>query len=101
MAITVEGAGWEVIDLSVDVKAEKFIETIEKYPNCVIGLSALLITTMVNMEATVAKIRANFPDKKILIGGAPLSQDFCDKIGATFYSSDPQGAIEFLRNSAA
>ena len=53
VAMTVEGAGWEVIDLGVDVKSDKFIETIEKYPDCVIGISALLTTTMANMEILV------------------------------------------------
>lgn len=57
VAMTVEGAGWEVIDLGVDVKSEKFIEMIEKYPDCVIGLSALLTTTMANMETLVKEIK--------------------------------------------
>lgn len=100
VAMTVEGAGWEVIDLGVDVRPEKFIETIEKHPGCVVGLSALLTTTMVNMESIVASIKNRYPGQIILVGGAPLSSDFCRKIGATFYSPDPQGAVEFLRNIA-
>ena len=101
VSMTIEGAGWEVIDLGVDVKTEKFLETIEKYPGCVLGLSALLTTTMANMEKTVGEIKAKYPDKVILVGGAPLSTDFCKKIGATFYSESPQGAVEFLNNTAA
>jgi 5-methyltetrahydrofolate--homocysteine methyltransferase len=101
VAMTIEGAGWEVIDLGVDVKPEKFIETIEKYPNCVVGLSALLTTTMANMEVIVKEIKNKYPDKVILVGGAPLSQDYCNKIGASFYSRDPQGAVEYLKKVAA
>ncbi len=101
VAMTIEGSGWEVIDLGVDVKPEKFVETIEKYPDCVVGLSALLTTTMANMEAIVKEIKNKYPNKKILVGGAPLTQDFCNKIGASFYSPDPQGAVEFLKKIAA
>jgi len=97
----IEGSGWEVIDLGVDVKPEKFLEAINQHPDCVVGLSALLTTTMVNMEVIVKQIRDQYPDHKILVGGAPLSHDFCKKIGATFYSADPQGAVEFLERSVA
>jgi methanogenic corrinoid protein MtbC1 len=96
VAMMVEGAGWEVIDLGVDVTSEKLLETIDRHPDCVVGLSALLTTTMVNMEKMVRDIRAKYPDKEILVGGAPLSTDFCKKIGATHYSSDPQGAVQYL-----
>jgi methanogenic corrinoid protein MtbC1 len=101
VSMTIEGAGWEVIDLGVDVKTEKFLETLEKHPDCVLGLSALLTTTMANMEKTVHEIRSKYPEKVILVGGAPLSMDFCKKIGATFYSENPQGAVEFLNKLAA
>lgn len=101
VAMTIEGAGWEVVDLGVDVKPEKFLETIDKNPNCVVGMSALLTTTMVNMESIVKEIRSKYPEKIILVGGAPLSTDFCKKIGANFYSPNPQGAVEFLKELAA
>lgn len=100
VAMTVEGAGWEVVDLGVDVRPEKFLEAIEKHPGCAVGLSALLTTTMVNMDTIVASIKSSYPDQVILVGGAPLSSDFCSKIGASFYSSDTQGAVEYLRNIA-
>jgi methylmalonyl-CoA mutase cobalamin-binding domain/chain len=101
VAMTIEGAGWEVVDLGVDVKPEKFLETVDKYPNCVVGMSALLTTTMVNMESIVKEIKSKYPEKIILVGGAPLSTDFCKKIGANFYSPNPQGAVEFLNGLAA
>jgi len=96
VAMTVEGAGWEVIDLGVDVKPAKFIETIDKYPDCIVGLSALLTTTMGNMETIVKEIKVKYPTKPIIIGGAPLTQEFSDKIGASGYSSSPQGAVNLL-----
>ena len=96
VAMMIEGAGWEVIDLGVDVKTEKFIEEVNKYPNCVLGLSALLTTTMTNMEAIVKVVKEKSPATKIIVGGAPLSEAFCEKIGADYYSRDPQGAVEFL-----
>lgn len=101
VCMTIEGAGWEIVDLGVDVKVEKFVETVDKYPDCVVGLSALLTTTMMNMESIVKAIKSKYPDKVILVGGAPLSSEFCARIGATFYSPDPQGAVEFLKKNFA
>lgn len=96
VSMMVEGGGWEVIDLGVDVKSEKFIETIEKNPGCYIGLSALLTTTMESMENTVKAVKEKSATTKILIGGAPVTEDFCIKIGADHYSPDPQGAVNYL-----
>jgi methanogenic corrinoid protein MtbC1 len=101
VAMMVEGAGWEVVDLGVDVKAERFLAEIERHPGCVVGLSALLTTTMANMEKIVAEIRQRHPAQQVFVGGAPVNGDFCRKIGASFYSPDPQGAIEQLRTVAA
>ncbi len=101
VAMMIEGGGWEVIDLGVDVKAEKFIETIKARPGCFVGLSALLTTTMVNMEQIVKNIKEQIPSTKIVIGGAPVNDDFRIKIGADFYSSNPQGAIEYLNKLTA
>jgi len=96
VSMMIEGGGWEVIDLGVDVSTEKFIESIEQYPGCILGLSALLTTTMVNMEDTVREIKAKHPDTRVMIGGAPLTEDFKNTIGADYYSPDPQGAVEYL-----
>ncbi len=101
VSMMVEGNGYEVIDLGVDVSAGKFLAEAEKYPHGVIGLSALLTTTMVNMEKIVKTIKDKYPDRIICIGGAPVSDDFCKKINADFYSPDPQGAVEFLNELAA
>lgn len=96
-SMMIEGAGWEVIDLGVDVKTDKFMEQLVLDPNCVIGLSALLTTTMVNMGDTVKTIKAEFPNTKVLIGGAPVTEDFKNQIGADFYAPTPQEAVAFLR----
>lgn len=96
VAMMIEGNGWEVIDLGTDVKTEKFLEAVKNCAGCHIGLSALLTTTMVNMEKTVRELKTEIPDIRILIGGAPVNDEFRAKIGADFYSPDPQGAVEYL-----
>lgn len=101
VSMMVEGNGWEVIDLGTDVKVKKFLDAIAEHPDCRIGLSALLTTTMVNMEKTVKEIKAKYPDTKVLVGGAPVNEEFQVKIGADFYSPDPQGAVTYLNESAA
>jgi methanogenic corrinoid protein MtbC1 len=98
VAMMVEGGGWEVIDLGVDVSPEKFLKAIEQNPDAVIGLSALLTTTMENMKKTVVTIREKQLNSKILVGGAPVTMDYCEKIGADFYSPDPQGAVNYLNH---
>ena len=96
VAMMVEGNGWEVIDLGIDVKAEKFIAAVREHPGSVVGLSALLTTTMVNMEDIVKHLRDEAPGTRVIIGGAPVTEGFREKIGADFYSPDPQGAVEYL-----
>jgi methanogenic corrinoid protein MtbC1 len=96
VAMMIEGGGWEVINLGVDIKDEELIEQINQHPGCVVGLSALLTTTMVNMEKTTRAVKQNNPKTRVMIGGAPVDRSFCAAIGADFYSPDPQGAVEYL-----
>ncbi len=98
-AMFFEGGGWEVIDLGVDVSADKFIQAVKKHRPLAVGLSALLTTTMVSMESITREIKAKIPEVKVIIGGAPVTQDFAEKIGADAYSPDPQGALDYM-NSA-
>jgi len=100
VSMMVEGSGYEVVDLGTDVSSQKFIDAIKERPGCYVGLSALLTTTMVNMEKIVNDIKDELPDVKILIGGAPVSEEFKDKINADFYSPDPQGAVDYLNSVA-
>lgn len=101
VGMVMEGGGWEVIDLGVDASAEQFLEAVEGHPGAAVGLSALLTTTMANMEQIVKTIKEKIPSTKVLVGGAPLTQEFCDKIGADAYAPDPQGALEYLEAAAS
>ena len=101
VAMIIEGGGYEVVDLGTDVSAQKFLDAVDKNPNCAVGLSALLTTTMANMGNTVKTIKEKHPTVKVLVGGAPLTQEFATKIGADCYSPDPQGALDFLNAKAA
>jgi 5-methyltetrahydrofolate--homocysteine methyltransferase len=96
-----EGGGWEVIDLGVDVPAEKFLKALQERPTAAVGMSALLTTTMINMESIVREIKKTYPHVKVMVGGAPLTQDFAVKIGADAYSPDPQGALDYLNATLA
>lgn len=90
------GGGWNVIDLGSDVKAEKFVETLKQYPDALVGMSALLTTTMMQMEVTTKAIKEVSPNTKVFVGGAPLSQEYSDKIGADGYFPDPNKFIKYL-----
>jgi methanogenic corrinoid protein MtbC1 len=97
VSMMIEGGGWEVIDLGVDVSPEKFLRTLDDNPGAIVGLSALLTTTMENMKTTVALIKDKYTDSRVLVGGAPVTMDYCRRIGADFYSPDPQGAVNYLK----
>ena len=97
VAMMIEGGGWEVIDLGVDVTPEKFLKAMDEHPDAIVGLSALLTTTMENMQKTVTALKEKHSTSKILVGGAPVTMEFCKKIGADFYSPDPQGAVNYLK----
>jgi len=95
VALMIESAGFEIIDLGVDVPAEKFVEAIKANPDCrVVGASALLTTTMDSLKNTVAAIiNAGCKSQvKIMVGGAPITQEFSDEIGADAYTPDAGSA---------
>ena len=95
-----EGAGFRVIDAGIDVAPEKFIELAIENNADVIGVSALLTTTMTNMKLVVEAVKASdLGDKtKIIIGGAPVTQAFCDEIGADGYSPDAASAADLAKS---
>jgi methanogenic corrinoid protein MtbC1 len=97
VAMMIEGGGWEVIDLGVDVGSDKFLKALDEHPGAVVGLSALLTTTMENMKKIVSTIKEKHSESVILVGGAPVTMEYCQKIGADFYSPDPQGAVNYLK----
>ncbi|MBP7503868.1 MAG: corrinoid protein [Prolixibacteraceae bacterium] len=96
VSMMVEGNGWKVVDLGVDVKPERFIEVLREHPGAYVGLSALLTTTMPSMERISKAIKEALPEVKVAVGGAPVTREFCEKIGADAYSRDPQGLVEYL-----
>ena len=91
-----EGAGFEVIDLGVDVTTDKFVEAVKEHKPNIIGMSALLTTTMVNMAEVIKALEAaGLRDKvKIMIGGAPITQNYAAQIGADGYSTDAASAVD-------
>ena len=91
-----EGAGFKVIDLGVSISPQAFIAAIRDHKPDILGMSALLTTTMPKMHETIHAIReAGMKGHiKIMIGGAPVTQDFADKIGADAYGSDAAAAVE-------
>lgn len=98
VATMLEGAGFEVIDLGVDVSPEKFIEACRQRPVHVVAMSALLTTTMPMMEESVKQLKAAIsPAPHILVGGAPVTQEYADKIGASGYGRDAATGAELAK----
>ncbi|GAG54955.1 unnamed protein product, partial [marine sediment metagenome] len=91
-----EGAGFEVIDLGIDVSSDKFVEAVKEHKPNIIAMSALLTTTMVNMPEVIKALEAaGLRDKvKIMIGGAPITQNYADQIGADGCSPDAASAVD-------
>ena len=94
VAMMLEGAGYRVIDLGIDAMPEKFVDGLAEYRPQIIGLSALLTTTMIKMKETVAELRTADASVKIMVGGAPVTQAFADDIGADGYAADAGSAVD-------
>jgi 5-methyltetrahydrofolate--homocysteine methyltransferase len=101
VAMMLEGAGFEVLDLGVDVKPEAFVKAVQDGVQ-VIGMSALLTTTMGAMSTTIDALKAaGLRDKvKIMVGGAPVTQDFANQIGADAFATDASSAVRVARQLA-
>jgi 5-methyltetrahydrofolate--homocysteine methyltransferase len=102
VAMMLEGSGYEIVDLGVDVPAEKFIEAINNGAN-VVAMSALLTTTMTNMKVTIQAItEAGLRDKvRIIVGGAPITKSYADEIGADGYAQDASSAVRLVKEVLA
>jgi 5-methyltetrahydrofolate--homocysteine methyltransferase len=98
VAMMLKGAGFEVIDLGVDVLPEKFVEQAKAANVHLIGMSALLTTTMPGIEKTVQALKDSGLSAKIMIGGAPVTQDYADKIGADGYAADAASAVDIAKD---
>ncbi len=94
VGMMLEGAGFKVIDLGVDVPAQRFVKAVEESGADMVALSALLTTTMLNMQGVVEALKAKgLTDRvKVIVGGAPLTQEFADKIGADAFAPDAAAA---------
>ena len=104
VAMMIESAGFEVIDLGVDVSSDKFIEAVRSNPDTkIVACSALLTTTMPALRDTVAALNAaDFRSKiKVMVGGAPITQEFADEIGADAYTPDAASAAAKAKELAA
>ena len=89
-----KGANIEVVDLGVNVTPERFVEAVREHNAGVVGVSALLTTTMVGMKDVVAAIKAECPGTRVMIGGAPVTREFAETIGADGYAPDAAAAVE-------
>ena len=101
VAMMLKGAGFEVVDLGVDIGPEKFVEQAKAAGAQVIGMSALLTTTMPAMEKTVSALKEAGVSAKIMIGGAPVTQGYADEIGAHAYAPDAASAVDMAKNLVA
>ncbi|MGI6616295.1 MAG: cobalamin B12-binding domain-containing protein [Dethiobacteria bacterium] len=97
VTMLLESSGFEVIDLGVDASTEAFLDAAGKHKPQIVGLSALLTTTMASMEATVKALGEKEPKIKTMIGGAPVSQQFADEIGAGGYAPDGASAVDLAK----
>jgi 5-methyltetrahydrofolate--homocysteine methyltransferase len=101
VAMMLKGAGFEVIDLGVDVGPEKFVEQVKSLDVNVVGMSALLTTTMPGIEKTIKALKDAGITARIMIGGAPVTQGYADKIGADGYAPDAASAVDMAKSLVA
>ena len=103
VSLMIESAGFEVIDLGVDVSIETFINTIKANPDVnIVGLSCLLTTTMPALKETAEAIKSSgLSGFKLIVGGAPITREFANQIGADGYSADAAGAAELAKSLVA
>jgi len=95
----IEGAGFEVVDLGADVKPEAFVEAVREHQPEIVGMSALLTTTMINMETIIEALEESGlrESVKIMVGGAPVTAAFAEEIGADAYAPDAASAVDVAR----
>ena len=96
VAMMLEGAGFSVVDVGVDIPAEKYVEAAKEHKAQIVGLSALLTTTMPSMKEIIEALRKDpdTKDVKVIIGGAPVTQEYADSIGADGYAADASSAVD-------
>ena len=98
VSMMLEGAGFNVVDLGVDVETDDFVKSVKDNGADIVALSALLTTTMPAMEKTVAAFSEQGIEVKTIIGGAPVTKEFADQIKATGYAEDAPSAVDLARS---
>ena len=101
VAMMLKGAGFEVVDLGVDIGPERFVEQAKAAGAQIIGMSALLTTTMPAMEKTIQALKESGVSAKIMVGGAPVTQGYAERIGAHGYAPDAATAVDVAKNLVA
>lgn len=101
VGVMLKGNGFTVFDIGVDASTEKFIDAVEKENPDIIGLSAMLTTTMIAMQKTVKSLKEKFQTKLIIVGGAPVSQNFANEIGADGYAKNAMEAVDLCKRLLA
>jgi 5-methyltetrahydrofolate--homocysteine methyltransferase len=101
VVMMLEGAGYKVIDLGINVPPEKFIDAVQEYNAQIVGLSALLTTTMVHMKTTLEDLKSHYPHIKIMVGGAPVTDHFAKEINADGFASDAASAVDLANELSA
>jgi 5-methyltetrahydrofolate--homocysteine methyltransferase len=101
VVMMMKGAGFEVIDLGVDVASEKFVERAKAAGAQLVGMSTLLTTTMPSMEKTLKAIKGSGVKVKVMVGGAPVTQNYADRIGADGYAPDAASAVDLAKRLIA
>ena len=99
VAAMLRGQGFKIIDLTVDVKPDQFLEAAVGNQADVVGMSALLTTTMDNMRTTVDLLREKGYQGKIIVGGAPVTQEFADQIKADLFAEDAASAVDVIKEA--
>lgn len=101
VAMLFKGEGFNVVDLGVNVAAEDFVEAVAQNEACIVGLSALLTTTLSSLRDCVAAIKASGSRVKVMVGGAPVTESFARDIGSDAYAEDATTAVELGKRLAA
>ncbi|MGI6686140.1 MAG: cobalamin B12-binding domain-containing protein [Bacillota bacterium] len=94
VAMMMESGGFRVINLGIDIAPEKFVAAVKEHQPDIVAMSALLTTTMLHMKDTIELIKEEGLKVKVIVGGAPISQDFADEIGADGFAPDAASAVE-------
>lgn len=98
VSMMLKGANFAIVDLGTNVKAEDFVTSAKEHNADIIGLSALLTTTMPAMKEAVAAIKQDNPELKVIVGGAPITQNFADEIQADGYAADAASAVDLTKS---